>query len=164
MNVELRLRFMKLLINLPLRIADKLLVMPKAEYPQTQLLQSTYKRMLSVYQLECKRGMFDMPDGNFERFLRVSTKVIARLAEDDRYYRAWLGLSFLVATEEFEQLRIVPKEVKAQILKQWLHDISFLDDCIIEQNMVDFKETVVAYDLVNLIRLQRSSPSLPGNG
>jgi hypothetical protein len=101
MHRDLRLRFLKALVNVPVRVLDKLLPMPEAEFPQTRMLFDVYDKMARAYARECSQGTFGaVPDGNFPRLLRVSAKVLARISEDDRYYRAWIGLSFILAQRE----------------------------------------------------------------
>jgi hypothetical protein len=63
------------------------------------MLRSTYETMLATYRLEVKKRFFYVPDGNFERFLKVSAKLIAQIVERDRYYRKWVGLSYYLAQE-----------------------------------------------------------------
>jgi hypothetical protein len=99
--------------------------------------------MLATYRLEVKKGVFDVPDGNFERFLTVSAKLLAQVAERDRYYRAWLGLSFLLAEEEFK--------------KQWIDDLSFLPKAHFVLCQREFSEIVLSSNLYNLSRLVRKS-------
>ena len=61
---------------------------------------------MKTYRLDCVQGVFGAkPDGNFERLLRVCSKILMDVSERDRYYRAWLGLAFVLAMEEyFDQL------------------------------------------------------------
>ncbi len=156
MNRELRLRFLKLLVNVPLRIVDKLIPQPQhIAFPQTQLLLRTYKRMLKVYQRDCKQGYFDAkPDGNFERLLRVSWKILSRLSEDDRYYRAWLGLAFVLAHDEIMHSGYSAKELKSLIRYQWGLDIEFLPDAYVNANREEFLEFVLTNCLSNAIDMQ----------
>jgi hypothetical protein len=106
--------------------------------------------MLATYWLEVKKGVFDVPDGNFERFLTVSAKLIAQVAERDRYYRAWLGLSFLLAEEELKRLNLSPEELVDQIKKQWMDDLSFLPKDHFANNQREFSEIVLSSNLYNL--------------
>jgi hypothetical protein len=114
------------------------------------MLRSTYEMMLATYWLEVKKGVFDVPDGNFERFLTVSAKLIAQVAERDRYYRAWLGLSFLLAEEELKRLNLSPEELVDQIKKQWMDDLSFLPKDHFANNQREFSEIVLSSNLYNL--------------
>ena len=114
------------------------------------MLQSTYEMMLATYRLEVKKGVFDVPDGNFERFLTVSAKLLAQVAERDRYYRAWLGLSYLLAEEELKRLDLSPEELVEQIKKQWMDDLAFLPKHHFVKCQREFSEIVLSSNLYNL--------------
>jgi hypothetical protein len=76
---------LKLVVNVPMRELDRFLCFPKEpKYPQTRILKNTFETMLHTYRLEAAKGVFDVPDGNFERFLSVSAKLLANIAERDR--------------------------------------------------------------------------------
>jgi hypothetical protein len=84
--------------------------------------------MMKVYRLDCVQGVFGVkPDGNFERLLRVSSKILLNVSERDRYYRAWLGLAYVLAMKEyFNQLEgAEPKDLVFEIKRQWLSDLLF---------------------------------------
>ena len=157
MNPDLRLRFLKLLVNVPLRLADRILPEvdeEKAEFPQTRMLLRASRMMLKAYKLECSQGVFgSKPDGNFERLLRVSRKLLARISEDDRYYRAWLGLAFLLAQEEVDSFNEHVGEIKRLIKCQWLTDLDFLPDNAIISHRREFLETALCDYLCNLARM-----------
>jgi len=157
MHRELRLRMLKLLVNVPLRLADRMLPEvdeSKVQYPQTRMLLRASGRMLKVYRLECGQGVFGgRPDGNFERLLRVSRKLLARLSEDDRYYRAWLGLAFFLAQEEVDSFNEYAGEIKRLIKAQWLADLDFLPDDVIVSHRREFLETALCDYLCNLARM-----------
>ena len=159
MHRELRLRMLKLLVNVPLRLADRMLPEvdeSKVQYPQTRMLLRASGRMLKVYQLECSQGVFGRrPDGNFERLLRVSRKLLARVSEDDRYYRAWLGLAFLLAQDEVDSFNAHVGEVKRLIKTQWLTDLDFLPDNAIISHRREFLETALCDYLCNLARMDQ---------
>lgn len=124
MNGDIWLKFVKALLNWPMRLLDKFLPERQPSFPQTEIVDRMYKRMFQAYRLEQAQGVFmehlrvngegydatiqsyadwlraveAMPkrqfngDGNFERLLRVSRKILLIVGEDDRYYRAWLGM------------------------------------------------------------------------
>jgi len=158
MHREHRLLFLKLLVNVPLRLADRLLPEveeSKVEFPQTKMLLRASDRMLKTYRLECSQGVFGgRPDGNFERLLRVSQKILARVSEDDRYYRAWVGLAFLLAQEEVDAFNEYVGEIKRLIKCQWLTDLDFLPDNAIISHRQEFLETVLCDYLCNLARME----------
>jgi hypothetical protein len=159
MNRELRLRFLKLLVNVPLRLLDRFLPdVSEAEFPQTQMLLRAYAKMLKTYRLECMQGTFGVkPDGNFERVLRVSIKLLGRVAEDDRYYRAWLGLAFLLAYEEVKCLDLSAEQLLELIRKQWLTDLRFLSPVHVEAYKDEFVEWALCDYLGNLARMDLES-------
>jgi hypothetical protein len=147
-----------LLINVPVRLLDRLLPEPGVPYyPQTRMLRNVYRRMVQAYRLDCCQGTFGLkPDGNFERLLRVSWKLLARLSEDDRYYRAWLGLAFLLAQEELSAWKPTQEELMAWIRLQWLMDLSFLPESYVESNRPKFLEVALCDYLGNLAQLKVS--------
>ena len=161
MNAEWKLRMFKALVNAPLRFLDKLLKYPEPQYPQTRRLKSTFETMLRTYRLEVANGVFDVPDGNFERFLSVSAKLLANVAERDRYYRAWLGLGYLLAEAELSRLNLQPEELVFEIKRQWMDDLSFLPKSHFELYRRDFTEVALSSNLVNLARMVESSPLRP---
>lgn len=158
MNREFKLWFLKLVVNLPMRLLDRFLCFPKkAKYPQSKMLLQTYEQMMKVYRLDCIQGVFgSKPDGNFERMLRVSSKILANISEKDRYYRAWLGLAYVLAMEEyFDQLEAAePKDLVFEIKRQWLSDLSFLPDNMVESDLEGFLEYALSNYLGNLARKQ----------
>lgn len=157
MNPELRLRLLKALVNVPLRVADRVLPEPpKASFPQTQILLRVYSQLAKAYRLECTQGTFGAkPDGNFQRLLRVSLKVLSRIREDDRYYRAWLGLTLLLARSELAGLDPRPRFLKRMIKEQWLMDIDFLPDAYVSGCSDEFEEMAMCDYLGNLARIER---------
>jgi hypothetical protein len=156
MNRELRLHFLKQLVNVPLRFLDRLLPdMAEAEFPQTRMLLRKYAKMLKAYRLDCVQGTFGFePDGNFERLLRVSVKLLGRVAEDDRYYRAWLGFAFLLAHEEIEYLDLSAEQLLELIHKQWLTDVRFMSASHVEAYRDEFVEWALCDYLGNLARMK----------
>jgi hypothetical protein len=80
-----------------------------------------YRQMIKVYRLDCVQGVFgSKPDGNFERLLRVSSKILLNVSERDRYYRTWLGLAYVLAMEQYlDQLEAAePKDLVFEIKRQ----------------------------------------------
>jgi hypothetical protein len=140
-------------MNVPFRLLDRFLKYPEPKYPQTKMLRSTFRTMLATYRLEVAKGVFDVPDGNFERFLSVSAKLLANVAERDRYYRAWLGLSYLLAEAEINRLNLKPEEIVFEIKRQWMDDLSFLPKEHFELYKRDFTEIALTSNLLNLSKL-----------
>ncbi len=158
MNREFKLWFLKLVVNVPMRLLDRFLSFPKKpQYPQTKMLMRTYTQMMKVYRLDCSQGVFGVkPDGNFERLLRVSSKILLNVSERDRYYRAWLGLAYVLAMDEyFDQLeRAEPKDLVFEIKRQWLSDLSFLPNRVVESDLEGFLEYALCNYLRNLAHKQ----------
>ena len=165
MNRELRLRFLKALVNVPLRLADRLLPeAPAPRFPQTQILQRVYSQLAKVYKLECYQGTFGIkPDGNFERLLRVSLKILAGISENDRYYRAWLGLTILLVESDLSAMDRTPSTLRRLIREQWLLDFDFLPDEDFLECPGEFVEVALCDYLGNLARMELSDVSLQRN-
>ena len=157
MNRDWQLRMFKYLVNVPFRLLDRVLKFPEPRYTQTRMLQHTYRVMLEVYKIDVKKGVFDVPDGNFERFLSVSSKMIAQIAERDRYYRKWVGLTYLIAEAEMKRLQLTPEQIIKETWDQWREDLTFLPrDSLRHQ---DFLEHLLAQDLYNLVPVASRKPS-----
>jgi hypothetical protein len=153
-NRDLQLILLKRLVNVPLRFVDRIVPEPDSgKFPQTQMMQHIYERMFKVYRLDCLQGTFGkQPDGNFERLLRVSRKVLVRLSEDDPYYRKWVGLTFLLAANEWENREKDPGQLKRLIKEQWHMNIDFLSDDLVASCVDDFSEDALCDFLGNLAR------------
>jgi len=165
MHRDLRLILLKRLVNVPLRLVDLLLPEPKTgKFPQTQMLQRMYAQMLKVYRLDCVQGTFSVrpgapPDGNFHRLLSVSFKVLARISEDDPYYRKWVGLAMLLASDEWANREKDPQRLKQLIKEQWHMDLSCLPDALIAEFVDDFAEDALCDFLGNLARMEVGAPA-----
>ena len=149
MNAEWKLRMLKAAVNFPLRLLDKIVACPEPRYPQTKLLQRVFSRLLRVYRLECAQGVFDVPDGNFERLLRTSQALLTRLAEEDRYYRQWLGLFMILCAEEYQRFasEISPADIKRLCQEQWEISPNMLSDRLILEFREEFARDVLSYYL-----------------
>ena len=154
MNRDLQLILLKRLVNVPLRFVDLLVPEPEdSKFPQTQMMEHVYDRSFKVYRLDCLQGTFGkQPDGNFERLLRVSRKVLVRLSEDDPYYRKWVGLAFLLAANEWENREKDPGQLKRLIKEQWHMNIDCLPDELVASYFDDFSEDALCDFLGNLAR------------
>jgi hypothetical protein len=165
---ELRLWFLKLLVNLPVRLLDRFLRFPaKTEFPQSKMLLDVYGQMMKTYRLDCIQGVFGVkPDQNFERLLRVSAKVLVNIGESDRYYRAWLGLAFVLAREEYlvQLARSEPKDLVFEIKRQWLSDLSFLNEKQIAFDFTGFYEYAICNYLGNLAHRQVTKINMEKGG
>ena len=155
MNRNFQLWFLKLLVNLPVRFLDRFLKFPpKAEYPQTKMLLNTYGQMMVVYRVDCLQGVFGaVPDRNLERLIRVGAKVLVGVSDSDRYYRAWVGLAYLLAKEEYLRnlQQASPQSLLFDIKRQWLSDLSFLKENQIMYDLEGFYQYSITNYLSNLV-------------
>jgi hypothetical protein len=164
MNREVKLRLLKALVNVPVWLLDRLVAFPKTvKFPQTQMLLRAYAKMAQAYWLHCVQGTFGNSDGNLERLLRLSVKILARISEDDRYYRAWVGLGFILAGEQMSKFNEEVAEIKRLIKVQWLMDLGFLRDQVIVHDRRVFLETVLCDYLANLARMELAECEFPRN-
>ena len=155
MNRDLRLILLKKLVNIPLCLVDLLLPSePRfVRFPQTQMLQHMYTHLSKVYRLDCLQGTFGkQPDGNFERLLRATRKILVGLSEDDPYYRKWVGLAFLLAADEWSAREKDPQQLKRLIKEQWHMNIDSLPDELIASDVDDFAEDAYCDFLGHLAR------------
>jgi hypothetical protein len=165
MNRDLRMILMKRLVNVPLRFVDLLLAEPlKTEFPQSRMLEHVFARMGKVYRLDVAQGTFSVrrgaaPDGNFERLLRVSRKVLVQLCEDDPYYRKWVGLGLLLCSEEWAAREKDPRQLKRWIKRMWHMDIDCLPDELISVYVDNFAEDMLCDFLGNLARMEVGYPT-----
>jgi hypothetical protein len=149
MNPELRMKLLKTAVNIPLRLLSKVVSCPEPRFPQTQLLLRVQSRLLQVYRLECAQGVFDVPDGNFGRLLRVTQTVLTQLADDDRYYRQWLGLFMILCAEEYQRFArdISPADIKRLCQEQWDISPNMLSDNLLAEFREEFAKDVLCYYL-----------------
>jgi hypothetical protein len=117
--------------------------------------------MLRAYQLEVAQGVFReddgrVSDGNFLRLLRVSQKLITRAADDDMYYREWLGLLVVLCREEYERYlaEVSPSEIKRLCTVQWTVSPHGLSDRFVGEFREEFVPDVLTYYLHGLSKSQ----------
>lgn len=174
MNPEWELRAFKWLFNIPFRFLDHILRFPsKPKFQQTRMVLNMYQILQKTYEAEVKQGIFakdvrarrgpihmDMgdADGNFERMLSVSAKMLAQISERDRYYRQWLGLLFILASYEMNHINLSPKQVKKEISEQWHEDLTFLDDMHLLNFKQVFDEILLSWYLGNIAKLAQIIP------
>ena len=149
MNREFKLWFLKLVVNVPVRILDRFLKFPEPHFPQTIMIMNLQAILHKVYLIEVNQGVFGVPDGNFERLISVAAKVAANVSEDDRYYRAWFGLFVFLANQLLELMDADPATLKHLIKVQWREDIDFLPDALVQKYMADFREKALCSYLGN---------------
>ena len=143
LDLDLRLKFLKALLNVPVRLLDRFLPDREPTFPQSVIVDRMFTRMFQAYRLEQLQGVFKergnfAGDGNFLRLLNVSRKLFLAIGEDDRYYREWLGLLILLAHEEYLQWL---KNLSAGELKFWCRAQWFVGpDCLSDEIVSDLKD------------------------
>ena len=159
MNANLRLHLLKQMLNFPVRILDRFLPERTASFPQTLIMESMFKRMFQAYHLEVSQGVFKEigkfeGDGNFLRMLNVSRKLLLAIGEDDRYYREWIGLLILLASQEYADWlsKVTPAEIKFWCRAQWYVSPDCLSDEALSQVKDKIAPDVLAYYLHILAR------------
>lgn len=164
---DVRLRFLKALINLPLRLFSKLVVFPRnPHYIQTVMLMDLHATLKKIYRFEVAMGTpFSLdkngvPDGNFERLLDLSAAVLAQISERDRYYRAWIGLLVFLAEKQRCTMTTDPVVLKRLIREQWDINADCVPDETIKRFARDFQEIALCDNLGNLAN--RSTIELTG--
>ena len=159
MNSNLRLHLLKQMLNFPVRLLDRFLPERTASFPQTLIMESMFKRMFQAYHLEVSQGVFKEigkfeGDGNFLRMLNVSRKLLLAISEDDRYYREWVGLLIILASEEYQSWlkTVTPQEIKFWCRAQWYVSPDCLSDEALSQVKDKIAPDVLAYYLHILSR------------
>ena len=133
-NKWILLHVRKKLINLAVRLINQVLPVPRAEFPQTQMLERVYEKLFQAYRIEAYCGRFDdisyqtiehLHDRHFLNILELSRKGLIYLADTDRYYRQWLGLFFLLTHDAVEEQKqsLRYKEFLMSALNQWEFDM-----------------------------------------
>jgi hypothetical protein len=120
----LKLHLIKTGINLMTLVASKVLPRTYAKYPQTRILLRTFARLTKAFRTEMRAKRRGLEDENFKRLLDVTLRALAYISEEDRYYRQWLGLLFLLVEEEVDRERekIGRDEFIRLVKEQWLLD------------------------------------------
>ena len=155
----MRLHLLKQMLNFPVRILDRFLPERTATFPQTQIMEVMFERMFQAYNLEVAQGVFKEinkfeGDGNFLRLMRVSRKLLLAISEDDRYYREWIGLLIILASEEYQSWlkTVTPAEIKFWCRAQWYVSPDCLSDEALNQVKDKIAPDVLAYYLHILAR------------
>jgi hypothetical protein len=158
----LLLHVRKKLINLACGVINKVLPEQTPQYPQTQLLEDVYKKLLQAYELEAFSGRFDdvpyqtlktLKDRHFLNILELSRKLLIYLGDTDRYYRQWLGLFFLLTHDAIQKhqqsMRFEPFLASARA--QWEFDMrGAFGEQHFKENKRIFQELMLANHLFNL--------------
>jgi len=141
-----------------MRLLDKFLRFPsKPLCPQTQAVVNIYGKFNKTYRLDVFQRTFgNKPDGNFERLLRVSAKILANISEDDPYYRNWVGLALWLSEIELNKINLDPAEVKRLFQGNSAQSFNDIPDNLIIQNLKDFTEMALCGHLSNLAQMSVS--------
>jgi hypothetical protein len=165
MHTALKEHFLKKLINFCMVVIDKLVPEPKARYPQTRMAKHVFQHLFNAYCLEVWSGRFDdvphqnlkgLQDRNFLHFLSATRKILLYVGENDRYYRAWIGLAFIAAREEYERaLKSLSRdEFAREYLSQWELDLSNVPESHFQLHKSEFLDMMLTAHLCNLLRMR----------
>ena len=157
LGIELQMIFLKRLVNVPMRVLDRLLPEPQVpRYPATLLFARLFERYRLAYLNDLPS--YEPNDRNFERVLRVAYKVVGRLADWDRFYRMWLGVTFVVCAEELERLlkECTPEQLRDWIKTQWKADLSLFENEVLLRHKQDFFEVALCDYMGNVSRIPRT--------
>jgi hypothetical protein len=171
-RAELKLHLVKKLVNFCMKILDKFLPEKEPYYPQTKMLHHVFEQLFQVYRLEVYQGMYDdvpyqtvqgLKDRNFQRFLSVTRKLLLFVGENDRYYRAWIGLGFKLIKEEYERAagELTQEEFLRSYLEQWELKFPKVHLDYFESNRSEFLDMMLASYLPNLLRMKITIRGLP---
>lgn len=172
MHTKLKLHLFKKLVNFSMRVLDRLLPEKQPYYPQTRMAQDVFEQMSHVYELEVYQGMYDdvpyqttngLKDRHFQHFLSATRKLLLFIGENDRYYRAWIGLAFKLAKEEYQKAaaNLTQEEFLTRHLEQWELKLPHVHPGHFESNRSEFLDMMLASYLPNLLRLKIPTRSLP---
>ena len=167
MHKELKEHFIKKLINLCMHVIDKLVPEPAVHYPQTRMAKHVFQHLFNAYCLEVWGGRFDdvphqtlgsLKDRNFLTFLSATRKILLYIGENDRYYRAWIGLAFVTVHEEYERaLKSLSRDMfTREYSRQWeLH--LHVAESHFQLHKSEFLDMMLTAHLSNLLRMRITS-------
>lgn len=160
----LLLHIRKTLLNMCVRVLNLFLPERRAEFPQTELLEAVYAKLLQAYRLEAFCGRFDdvpyqtlaaLKDRHFLNVLELSRKVLIYLADTDRYYRQWLGFSFLLVQDAVIKMQegLSFDAALERISGQWQLDLrGAVSQEYFNAHKEEFLNMVLANFLMNLVK------------
>jgi hypothetical protein len=151
-----------------MRVIDKLVPEPKARYPQTKMIKHVFQELFNAYCLEVWGGRFDdvphqtlkrLEDRNFLTFLSATRKILLYVGENDRYYRAWIGLAFVTVKEEYERaLKSLSRdEFIREYSSQWELEFKSIPESHFQLHKSDFLDMMLTAHLSNLLRMRITS-------
>jgi len=172
LRTELKLHLLKKAVNLCMRLIDRFLPETRPRYPQSVMLEHVFQQLFNAYLLEMYSGRFDdvsrqslvsLKDRNFQHFLSVARKILLFIGENDRYYRAWIGLAFIAGKEEYEQaLRdLTREEFLRSHLEQWELAFHCIPESHFQLHKSDFLDMMLTGHLSNLLRKRFASSKSP---
>ena len=134
-------------------------------FPQTRMIQNVFDQLFHVYVLEVYQGMYDdvprqsletLKDRNFQHFLSATMKLLLFIGDNDRYYRAWIGLAFKVAKEEYDRAarELTQDEFRRSYLEQWELSFPAVSPGHFESQKSEFLDMILASYLPNLMRME----------
>ena len=172
MRPELRLHLFKKVVNLCMRVIDRVLPEARSRYPQSEMLEHLFQQLFNVYLLEVYCGRFDdvarqslarLKDRNFQHFLSAVRKMLLFISDNDRYYRAWIGLAFIAAKEEYGRAleRLTQEEFRSRHFEMWEWTPLRVCNSYFEESKSELFEMMLTGHLTNLLRLRFASSRSP---
>jgi hypothetical protein len=148
-----------------MRVIDKLVPEPTASYPQTRMAKHVFQHLFNAYCLEAWGGRFDdvphqtlggLEDRNFLHFLSATRKIFLYIGENDRYYRAWIGLAFVTVHEEYQRVlkSLSRDEFAREYSRQWELDLKHIPESHFQLDKSEFLDMMLTAHLSNLLRMR----------
>lgn len=163
MDKLLKLHLRKKAVNLAVRVLSRLMPEVKATYPQTRMVEHVFSKLNRAFKIEAYAGRFDdvpyqtlsgLKDRNFQRLLQLAEKLLVYFGEEDRYYRAWLGLFMLRVGDEVkaELESLSFEDFLVHTLAQWELDLrGAVPKEYFDSHKEEFQNVVLASFLMNLV-------------
>jgi len=148
-----------------MRVIDKLVPEPTATFPQTRMAKHVFQHLFNAYCLEVWGGRFDdvphqtlggLEDRNFLTFLSATRKILLYVGENDRYYRAWIGLAFVTVHEEYERAlkSLSMDEFTREYASQWELNFKSIPESHFQLYKSEFLDMMLTAHLSNLVRIR----------
>jgi hypothetical protein len=174
MDKWLKLNLVKRFVNIAVRMLNRAVPVKQPTYPQTKALAEIYVNMYKAFSVETYCGRFDdvpfqkiasLKDKNFLHVLQFTEKLLTYLGEMDRYYRAWLGLSLLLAADQVKEVTssLDYLETLQSIRAQWNYPLqpSFIPKEHFDGHRRDFLEIDWTFGLSDMARFKFGKPLFP---
>jgi hypothetical protein len=171
---ELKLHFLKKLVDPFIMLLDRLLPETEPYHPQTRMLDHVCSQFFHVFELQAYEGMYDnvpyqtlngLKDRNFQHFLSASRKILLYIGENDRYYRAWIGLAFILAHAEYDRAlaELTREEFIRSHLEQWEITFNAVPESYFQRHKPEFLDMMLSAYLSNLLRVRITMRGSPQN-